>query len=171
MDRQTDDSTERETGHAVLESPIIGGICHKYDFCRDKGFSPQTPVCHDKTSLWSRRKYACREVAFVEAKLCLSRQNFCHVFVKTKPLSRVCRDRSMLVVTNVLSRQTYFLRDKPYRATKTEKQKVCVCVWGGGGGGPGGPTRADSERNERHREGGGSRGGGRGGGVEGGEEW
>ena len=41
---------------------IIGGSCHKYNFC------------HDKRRLLSRQKYACRDKMFVATNTCLSRQ-------------------------------------------------------------------------------------------------
>ena len=59
---------------------IIGGSCHKYNFCRHK-------------------HYACSDKTFVPTKLCLSRQN---IFVATKLLSRqtrVCRDKHTFVAT------------------------------------------------------------------------
>ena len=56
--RQTDDNTERETGHTVLESPIIGGSCHKHDFCRDKGFlATNTCLSRQNKSLLSTKKW------------------------------------------------------------------------------------------------------------------
>ena len=79
---------------------IIGGSCHKYNFCRDK------------TRPLSRQKYACRDKRFVATKLCLSRQKrrrivttkMIHVFVATKHV--FCRDKT------ILSRQNYACRDK-----------------------------------------------------------
>ena len=70
---------------------IIGGSCYKYHFC------------HDKT--------------FVPTKLCLSRQKTCFVATNTC-LSRqkqVCRDKSKLVATKVLSRQTFVATIFPSR--------------------------------------------------------
>ena len=86
---------------------IIGGIYHKYHFCRDK-----TTMC------LSRQAY------FVKTNTCLSRQNytclsrqayFCQDKPKFVATKRVfCRDKSMLVDTKLLSRQT---RDNTFVAT------------------------------------------------------
>ena len=45
---------------------IIGGSCHKYNFCRDKSFVPTKIFCRDKhnfvaTKLLSRQAYFCRD--------------------------------------------------------------------------------------------------------------
>ena len=71
----------------------IGGSCHKYNFCRDKGFK------HDKTLLLLRQKYACRDKTFVTTNifLCLSRQNTS--FVATKIF---CHNKHNFVATSIL---------------------------------------------------------------------
>ena len=53
----------------------------------------------DKTLLLSRRKYAYRDTTFVGTKLCLSRRN-------------------ISVATKLLSRQTYFCRDKMHALSR-----------------------------------------------------
>ena len=73
-------------------SSIIGGSCHKYEFCRDKSFDV---FCCDKSML-------------VATKLCLSQQAyFCHDKKKT-----------CFVATKVLFRQKYVCRNKSFVATK-----------------------------------------------------
>ena len=70
------------------EKTIIGGSCHKYHFCRGMCLSRQNTsfhatrvcrgqicVCHDKTRLFTRQKYACRDkIMFVAISILLSRQ-------------------------------------------------------------------------------------------------
>ena len=63
------------------EFSIIGGSCHKYNFCRDK------------TRVLSRQKYACRDKGFVATKVPSGQ---IHVFVATKHV--FCRDKSILVI-------------------------------------------------------------------------
>ena len=88
-----------------MHASIIGRSCHKYLSQVSKVLSWQTHVCHDKTRLLLRQKYACRDKTFVATKLCLSGQN---IFVRTKLLSW-----QIFVVTNMcLSRQAYFCHDK-----------------------------------------------------------
>ena len=66
---------------------IIGGSCHKYHFCRDKGLSPKDcrdkhVFCGDKSMFvatnvfLSRQAYFCRD-KHVTNQTCLSRQNVC----------------------------------------------------------------------------------------------
>ena len=96
------------------KNSIVGGSCHKYDFCRDK---------HAKTRLLSRQKYACRYFflfyffklykhvlylspnnSFVATNIILSRQKFCrnkHIFVATKDL--FCRDKAFVATKIVLA--------------------------------------------------------------------
>ena len=106
-----------------MSKSIIGGSCHKYNFCRDKRrvLSRQKYACRDKLLL--RQTYFCRDKSFVATnicsdksnsvtKICLSRQIFCrlkHVFVATIIFSY---DKHDFVATNVLSRQAYLCRDK-----------------------------------------------------------
>ena len=69
---------------------IIGGSCHKYNFCCDTTFV--------ETNTY-----------FVVTKVCLSRQRFCRAkltFVTTKDVfvaikHLFCHDKSMLVATNI----------------------------------------------------------------------
>ena len=68
---------------------IIGGSCHKYNFCRDKSYvaintclSRQAPVCRNKTRLLSRQKYACSDKTFVATKYFCMRGKY--VFVATQ---------------------------------------------------------------------------------------
>ena len=85
---------------------IIGGSCHKYNFCCDKSLvarntclSWQTCVCHNKTCLLLQQKhachdktlswqnYVCHDKSLVATNTCLSQQKFClhkHTFVSTK---------------------------------------------------------------------------------------
>ena len=94
---------------------VIGGNCHKYNFCRDKSFV-RTNTCLSRQNMY-----------FVPTKLCLLQQNICrdkHNFVATSlPLSRqtrVCRNKYLSRQTylcrdkSFLSRQAYFCRDKNY---------------------------------------------------------
>ena len=58
--------------------------------------------CHDKSMLVVT-KYFCRDKrVFVSTSILLSRQQTCYV----------CRDKNMFGLTNFLSRQAYFCRDK-----------------------------------------------------------
>ena len=62
---------------------IIGGSCHKYHFCRDKGFVPQIFVatntclsrqaylCCDKRRVLSRQIHVCRDKSFDATKIIL----------------------------------------------------------------------------------------------------
>ena len=85
---------------------ITGGSCHKYHFCRNKFFvvtnmciSRQTRVCHDKTHLSLRQKYAGRDKTFVATKACFVTTNICHeksfvatkTFVMTKVFGSSCQ--------------------------------------------------------------------------------
>ena len=79
-------------GHWVKErqaegkkpKPIIGGSCHKYNFCRDK------------TRLLSRQKYVCRDkITFAVTNICRDKRNF----VATKILSD-CRIKRRKVEDN-----------------------------------------------------------------------
>ena len=84
-----------------IRDTIIGGSCHQYYFCRDKGFvatniykhvfvATKYVFCRDKsmlgaTKLLSRENYVCRRetrVAFVTTSILLLRQKTC--FVATK---------------------------------------------------------------------------------------
>ena len=56
----------------LREELIIGGSCHKCNFCRDK------------TRRLSRHKYACRAKQRKKYAIILSRQKTCYVFVATK---------------------------------------------------------------------------------------
>ena len=85
---------------------LIGGSCHKYNFCRDK----------HKTRLLSRQKYACRG-NFVATKV-LSRQ------------ARVLSRKTCFVAKNTcLSRQKYACCYKTVVATKLclLRQKYACC--------------------------------------------
>ena len=120
---------------------IIGGSCHRHNFC-----------C-DKTRLLSRQKHACcdkrifvatKEI-FITANIILSWQKFSRdkltfvatnmCFVVTKVClswQHFCGNKDVFVATKVLSRQAYFCGDKHM-----------WCLWqllpmigeGGGGGG------------------------------------
>ena len=93
-------------------SPITGGSCHKYNFCRDKHV-----FCRDKSMLAATICISLsRQNIFVTRKV--SRQAyFCRD--KIRVLSRlVCRDKSKLVGIKPLSRQNYVCRDKTFVATK-----------------------------------------------------
>ena len=89
-------SSVRLSGHVVhtlsVRYCIVGGSCHKHDFCRDKHILTQTCVCRDKTRLLSREKY------LVAANIFLSQQNVCH-------------DTYLLAQTLLLSRQAYFCHE------------------------------------------------------------
>ena len=91
-------------------TPIIGGICHKYYFCRHK-FFVKTNVC----LLW-------QNTSFVMTKVCLPWQNFCcnkHMYFccdKRHVLSwqtHVCHDKSKLVVTKLFWWQKWYLWQFP----------------------------------------------------------
>ena len=64
---------------------IVGGSCHKCQFCLRKYL---TRVCRDKhTSVLLSQTRICHKKCFVVTKLCLSQQKFCrdkHTFVTTK---------------------------------------------------------------------------------------
>ena len=77
---------------------IIGGSCHKYNFCRDK------------------HVFVRQNTSFVATKVCLSRQTY------------FCRDKYNFAVTKVLSRQTYFLQNMSFVATNvclSRQTRVC----------------------------------------------
>ena len=46
------------------------------------------------------------------------------ILVATKHV--FCRDKNMLAVTNVLSRQNYVCRDKIFLSRQTSRQKFCL---------------------------------------------
>ena len=62
---------------SVWREAVIGGSCHKYNFCRNK------------TCLLSRQKYACRDKPLLRQKY-LSQQAY-----------EFCRDKIMFVATNI----------------------------------------------------------------------
>ena len=136
---------------------VTGGSCHKYHFCCDKSFvatntclSWQTLVCHNKTPVLSRQKYACHNI-FLSRQTCLPRQAyFCHnkrhvchaasiIFVATKVLlqqTHVCRDKHLFVTTKHMFCHdksmlvtTYFCHDKHMFAAASillSQQKTCL---------------------------------------------
>ena len=77
-------------------------------FCRDQSFVATDTCLSGETCVLSRQN-----TSFVGATVCLS-------FVATKIFRRditvveknICRDKHNFVMTNVLSRQAYFCRDK-----------------------------------------------------------
>ena len=79
---------------------IIGGSCHKYNFCRDKSFvttkrvfAPQKYACRDKIMFVAEN--ICREQGFVATKIfCRDKHN---IFVATKAV--FCRDKLVLFST------------------------------------------------------------------------
>ena len=91
---------------------IIHGSCHKYHFCRNKGFVTTNTclcVCHDNHMFvcLSQQKYACRNKPFVATNIFLSWQQFCHDkhnFVMTSLLlswqTHVCHDKTCLLCHN-----------------------------------------------------------------------
>ena len=78
---------------------IIGGSCHKYNFCYHKSF-------------------VATNTSFVTTKACLSWQNFCRDMFILLRQTRVCRDKSMLVITKLLLQQICVCRNKSFVATK-----------------------------------------------------
>ena len=126
----------------IISFIIIGGSCHKHDFCRDK-------FCHDQHLLR-------QNMSFVMTKICLSRQKLCHdkmkfiatnTFVMTKLLSQqmfvttkhaFCHDKSML---NDVCHDEYllwqkfchdtksFCRDKSFLATKDVLSQQKLSWW------------------------------------------
>ena len=53
-------------------TPIIGGSCYKYHFCRDKSFvstnrfvATKHVFCHDKSMLLLRQNYVCHDKIFL----------------------------------------------------------------------------------------------------------
>ena len=136
---------------------IIGGICHKYNFCHNKSFVvtnrclswQNTSFVMTKICL-SWQKYACRDKSFVTTKLCLLRwtclswQNFCcnkHNFVTTNVLLRqayLCHDQHMFVMiikksfvaTKVcLSQQNLLLRQNYVCHNKTFVATSILLLW------------------------------------------
>ena len=113
----------------IISFIIIGGSCHKHDFCRDKFCHDQhvfvatvVCVCCDKTCLLSWQKYACRDKSFVMTKWSLLQQTR---FVMTKLLSQqmfvttkhaFCHDKSML---NDVCHDEYLLWQKFCHDTKS----------------------------------------------------
>ena len=90
---------------------IIGGSCHKYNFCRDKNvFVTTKPVfCCDKNMhdkiVFVATKCLSQQI-FIATNTCFSRQKFCrdkHTLVAP----RVCRDKRIFVMTTVLSRRLF----------------------------------------------------------------
>ena len=80
----------------------------------DKCFAWQTRVqqicvCCDKGHLLSRQKYACCDKTFVATKLCLSRQNICHV---CRDKHTFCHDKRGFVTTNTCLSWQKFCCDK-----------------------------------------------------------
>ena len=82
---------------------MIGGSCHKYNFCRDKDVFVATNMCLSRQTLWvvlrqtrllSRQKRAGLDKTFVAIKLCL------HTFVATKHV--FCRDEHVFVATKMI---------------------------------------------------------------------
>ena len=111
--------SENRQGLLYLHMAIIGGSCHKYNFCCDKHV-----FCCDKSMLVVTKKYSVvRKLlssstilsrqklsrqntpfiatnTFAETKVCLSWQNFCHdkiMFAATN----ICR-KDMFVTTNII---------------------------------------------------------------------
>ena len=88
-------------------------------------------VCHDKTCLLLRRKYAYCNKTFVVTKLFLLWQNFCcdkYVFLMTKMFCHdFCHDRRHVlswqtckyVMTKLLSQQIYACRNQSFVTTKS----------------------------------------------------
>ena len=70
----------------------------------------QTRVCRDKTGLWSRQKYACRDKQVFVATNVLSRQK---VLPRSSRQAFFCRDKRP-----VLLRQARTFRDRTFVATK-----------------------------------------------------
>ena len=54
---------------------MIGGSCHKYNFCRDKSFVAIKHVFAATNTCLLRQN-----TSFVATKLCLSRQKYVHAF-------------------------------------------------------------------------------------------
>ena len=116
---------------------IIGGCCHKYNFCRDKCrnkcffatniLSLQTRVCcnkhvfyRDKTRLLSWQKYACRNNGFVATNFCCCCRDKYFIFIFNKltfVTTNTCLSRqntSFWATKACLSRQNFcrVCRDK-----------------------------------------------------------
>ena len=107
---------------------IIGGNCHKHNFC------------HDKSFVMTNRCLSWQNTSFVMTKVCLSWQNFCWdkiMFVTTTKLSwqiykHICcnkcfvarsklllRQKTCFATTNTcLSWQKYVCRDRSFVVTK-----------------------------------------------------
>ena len=109
---------------------IIGGSCHKYNFCRDKRVFVATKkrqkyACHDKTVLVAAN--SCRNKhTFVATSILLSQQAyFCrdkHVLVATKiilaPITQnvSCLDAFVIVVAFTRCAINFFLNKSCFRA-------------------------------------------------------
>ena len=85
----------RKRGESLILT-IIGGSCHKHDFCHNKHLRQNTSLA--------------------ATKVCLPRQNFCCNKI-------VCHDKHVFVGTKVLSRQAYFCCDK--RCVLSRQTCVC----------------------------------------------
>ena len=84
-----------EDGRSQKGVGIVGGSCHKYNFCRGEHMFVATNMCLSR-----------QFTSFVATKVCLSRQNFRRdtiVFVGTN----ICRDKHV-----ALSRQNFACRYK-----------------------------------------------------------
>ena len=116
------DVIKRCSKQSYQSTIIIGGSCHKYNFCRDKTFVA-TNTCIKHVFV------ATKHVCYHDKRVRLSRHNnFCCdkiIFVATKYF---CRDKYVFVATKVLLRQEYFCRHKSKLVTTkllSDKNDTC----------------------------------------------
>ena len=135
-------STRQRRIRSRRTTTIIGGSCHKYNFCRDKYLSRQK-FCRDKitlvvTKVLSRQAYLCRDKRRVLSRQIHNGQNVSSAGAATSIyfLSRetcVCHDKTRLLSRQnydkrrVLLRQIYTTYCDVFVATKVclSRQNVC----------------------------------------------
>ena len=112
-----------------IQSSIIGGSCHKYNFCRDKRrvlSQPKYDACRDyKTFVATDKhnfvatKYFCHDQTFVATNICRDTK---HVFVVTifvvTSILLLWQKMCFGATKTCLSRQKWACRDKSFVVTK-----------------------------------------------------
>ena len=96
-------------------------------FVATKDLFQQAYLCRDERRVCRDKRFVSTSIFVSGRKTCLSRQKICfnkHICVATKDV--FCRDKSMLVATNIfLSRQIFVVAKALSRQTFFSRQNVC----------------------------------------------
>ena len=112
---------------------VIGGNCHKYNFCCDKHLFVATNMCLSHQNTFFFVTNVVLQQKFCRNKHILSGQNFCHYKYLARQME-FCHSKSFVTTSLLLSRQTCVCCDKSLSQQKyfvatsiLLLRQTCVC--------------------------------------------